>query len=242
MRPRVDDRPPRTETPKRAQENYLGRQFGAVGGSVGYSRAVNADDATTSHSPWTSVTSLRAANGAEACAAFDETEPTHASTLLALSHEERVQLLGSVAGEVRQRFVEQLVTVASLWPKAGRAKHAITLLDALVESQGDDEVCALALWTVIDANTHLGVDEPRGRRYLASATPHLAASPQVRLNAIALLVELGDQDSALGLVRAAAKAQAPGIGALVHAVQTLKVFESIRGDERFIAAAFLAEP
>ncbi|MBK6694048.1 MAG: hypothetical protein IPG50_17855 [Myxococcales bacterium] len=144
----------------------------------------------------------------------------------------------------RARSVSVLLSSSDpgeLGPRRG-AKDAITLLDALVDGPQEPEVHALALWTVIDANTHLGVDEARARRYLARAAPHLAASQEVRLNAIAALIELGDHEAALGVVRSAAKAEAPGIGALVHAFQTLKVFEPIRGDERFIAAAFLAEP
>lgn len=164
---------------------------------------------TKKQSVWSSSESLAAAlanGGTGLDESFDRNDEGHQQAVLGLTQTQIELLLALLGGPggVRRRFPNRLAMLAQDWAMKGRAADALKLLDALVEVD-HQEVAAhgVALWAVVDDNTHLGVDEKRARRYLERALPLAKQMPELHFNAVFVLMELGDKAGALREWRAA---------------------------------------
>lgn len=168
---------------------------------------------------------------------FDPDDPAHEATLRALPHDALVSiiaLLGGPAG-LRRRFPNTLAMLAQKWAMGGRATDALKLFDALVACDHQETgAYGVALWAVQDDNTHLGVDEPRARRYLKCCLPYGKKLPDIYFNAMFVCLELGDIDSALKHLTAAIRGGFAKDVARTQ-LQTEKLCASVRKDPRFLA-------
>ncbi len=172
--------------------------------------------------------------------AFDGKLPGHKSTLLGLTHAERVALLTKPEeySYGRVSFMRGVAALAHAWMQQREtARDALVLYDALLEAGNcDSSTCCNALWAVQDDNTHLGVDRARAEKYLALALPEGPGNPAIFFNACCVLVELGEIERGLDQVRAAVAHGYAKIDMMRRAFETEPLFAAIREDERFFDA------
>lgn len=149
---------------------------------------------------WSDVAAVRAALSAPQVdwerieSSFLDTAADHVTTLLALSHAERVALTP------HGHLTTLMMNAATMLMTAGRYADALTLYDAALEGTVDPNAAANPLFAVQDDNNHLGVDVDRARRYLARCVPHGPKNPPILLNAAFVAAELGDHDEAVRLL------------------------------------------
>lgn len=147
---------------------------------------------------------------------------------------------GSVLAELAPAYLALLAQASGVLSTltANAAQHlmvngdfeaAMTLFDAVVETEMDPRVAANPLYAVQDDNNHLGVNEARARRYLARCLPHAKANPTVWINAACVQMELDASDDALSSL-----ALAKEHGCDLTAVFGERLFEPLREDPRFL--------
>jgi hypothetical protein len=187
--------------------------------------------------PWESIASVRAALGSENSISklwktFDA--EAHAELLLELSYGERAVLLRAPSrySGPRRDFVGAVERLAFEYATGGRPREALKLFDALLPAQGLAlSTYCNALWVVQDDNTHLGVDEPRARRYLDFCLPHGPDNPAVFFNACCVLSELGDLEGALARLRDATM-HGFSRDVMREQIQSQPLFAALRSDGR----------
>ncbi len=192
-------------------------------------------------SVWASSSTLASAlakGGEDLDASFDRDDKAHQDAVFGLSQkqlESLIALLGGPAG-LRRRFPNALALLAQDWAMNGRAADALKLLDALIECDHQEQAAfGIALWAVVDDNTHLGVDEKRARRYLERALAREDCMPETYFNATFTLMELGDEARALDVWRTAMKRGFPKNVARQQ-LETERLLASVRSNEDFLAA------
>jgi len=173
---------------------------------------------------WSSVEGLRAAVAAGDIPPLDPAKDSHAKTLLALDHQERVDVLTLRVGPggVLTKEPMQWSSVAwKLMMEKKRFADALAIFDALVEVDHDEHNCfSLALWAVQSSNNHLGVDRVRARRYLERCLPHGRKLPDIYFNALGVHVELGDAEGAAARVNDAVACRYAKLGDMKKEIST----------------------
>ena len=154
---------------------------------------------------WSNVNRVRAAitdtdvDWARVESSFLDTNAAHVSTLLALTHEERLTFVG------HGLLTTLMMNAATMLMTAGRYADALAIYDAALEGKVDPKAAANPLFAVQDDNNHLGIDEGRSRRYLERCVPHGRKNPPVFLNAAFVAAEIGEHDEAVRLLAEAKK-------------------------------------
>lgn len=108
------------------------------------------------------------------------------------------------------RVAVELATVAVYFIHDKRFTDALRIFDRVLSSPNHDlSAYCNALWVVQQDNTGLPIDEARSRRYLELSLPHATLNPPIWLNAAGVLLELGETDHAVELLRLAARRNVP---------------------------------
>lgn len=169
---------------------------------------------------------------------FDHTNTDHQEALLELPDGKLADLLvvlGGPAG-MRRTFPNAVAVLAQAWAMGGRPRDALKLFDALVDVDHQElGAYGVALWAVQDDNTHLGIDEPRARRYVERCVAHGKGLADIHFNAMFVLLEIGDVDGALAQLKAALEGGFSRDAARAS-FDAERLCEGVRGDERFRAA------
>lgn len=159
---------------------------------------------TASDLDWSNVSGVRAAiadadDWERVESSFLDTNAAHVATLLALTHDERLTLVG------HGLLTTLLMNAATMLMTAGRYADALSIYDAALEGKVDPAAAANPLFAVQDDNNHLGVDVVRARHYLARCVPHGPKNPPIFLNAAFVAAEVGEHDEAVRLLTEAKK-------------------------------------
>ena len=193
-------------------------------------------------SMWTSPEAVRAAIRAQRAQEYaqqrtlDPTNDSHRETLLALTSEELTALIP--ATKARQASAVRVVLVmnelATGLAQSGKFEDALRIFDAAttVPWHDDPTLYGNALWAVQNDNHHLGVMPERARTYVARALPHGPRNPAIYANAICVLHELGERESAIEATRDAVRFRY----AKLDQLRGERLLDPLREDPRFLAA------
>jgi len=174
---------------------------------------------------WTDVGAIGAAIRAgefELLSHLEEAEESHAQTLLSLPAETLCALAKSSTA-----MATRIANAAALRLPRGLFAEALQLFDAAVEGELMAGAAANPLFAVQDDNHHLGVDEPRARRYLERLLPLGPLNPTVFLNASFVFMELGEPERAMEML---GEAKARGLKVKQHRNEGLFAPLRERGD------------
>jgi hypothetical protein len=196
-------------------------------------------------SPWAVVGVVQGmlAEGGSLVPLWKTFEQDDADVFLELTRDQQLRLLGtSEASPHRRSFVEAIEAVACEWATGDRPRDSLSLYDALLEvKELDLSTYCNALWAVQDDNVHLGVDEPRARRYLAACLPHGEANPPIFYNACCVLTELNDVEGALAQLREAV-AHGHDTDAMAKEIWNAPMFAPLRSDGRWVEVLETTKP